>query len=170
MPKGIFKNPRERAKKVSDALKKGSNFNCLICDNEFWRKPCAIKKGNNKFCSKECYFKWQKGRKRSVGFREKCKESRLKRAHLYTIDKLNRFWRSSNEYKSWRQIVFKRDDWTCQKCGARSKKDCYVRIEAHHKKPFSTFPELRFIVDNGETLCKKCHDKESKGREILCIK
>jgi predicted nucleic acid-binding Zn ribbon protein len=170
MPKGIFSNPEERIKKISQAHKKGSYFNCVICGNEFWRKPFEIKEGNNKFCSKKCYFIWQKGRKRSELFKEKCHQARLKKASFYTIDKINRFWRGTIKYKQWREAVFARDNWTCQECGSRSKKGLYLRIEAHHKKPFSTFPELRFIVDNGITLCKKCHDKKPKGKEILCIK
>jgi len=170
MPKGIYSNPKERAEKISKALKTGKFFNCLICCSKFWRKQYAIKKGQNKFCSKDCYFKWQKGRNKSEAFRVKCKEARLRKAHLYTIDKKNRFWRNSNEYKEWRKSVFRRDNWTCKKCGARSKKNCYVRIEAHHIKPFALFPELRFVIDNGVTLCKPCHDKEPKGKEILCIK
>ena len=172
MPKGIFNKPKDRARKISQSLKRGEFFNCLVCDNKFWRKPCAIKKGNNKFCSKECYFKWQKGRKRSEEFRLKCKNKRPEQNGNWKggITPLNHKIRHSPEMKKWREQVFERDNWTCQECGARSKKNCYVRIEAHHKKPFATFPELRFIIDNGLTLCKKCHDKKPKGKEILCIK
>ena len=30
-------------------------------------------------------------------------------------------------------------------------------MEAHHKKPFADYKELRFSVNNGITLCKECH-------------
>jgi predicted restriction endonuclease len=69
----------------------------------------------------------------------------------------------------WRKEVFERDDYTCRSCGNRSKSNNYLRIEAHHIKPFATFPEVRFNVDNGMTLCKKCHDKEPKGKDIYLI-
>ena len=65
--------------------------------------------------------------------------------------------RHSKEYKFWRESVFKRDDYTCQFCGIRG---CY--LEPHHKKSFIDYPELRFVVSNGITLCKKCHNK-TKG-------
>lgn len=62
--------------------------------------------------------------------------------------------RNSKKYKRWRELVFKRDNYTCQEC-----KKLGTYIEADHIKPFSLFPELRFVVSNGCTLCKKCHKK-----------
>jgi len=60
--------------------------------------------------------------------------------------------RRSNEYKEWRAKVYKRDDYTCQICGDRG-----ISIVADHIKPFVLFPELRFVVKNGRTLCEGCH-------------
>jgi len=171
MPKGQFKNPKERAAKIAESNRTGQYFNCLVCGAEFWRKQSAIKKGQNKFCSKRCYFVWQKGRKRSNSFRAKCRKGQSQRyIGQIMVTSKNKRIRGSEEYKQWRTSVFKRDNWTCQECGARSKKNCYIRIEAHHKKPFATFPELRFVISNGQTLCKECHSKEPKGKEVYCIK
>ena len=74
--------------------------------------------------------------------------------------------RNSIKYKLYRESIFTRDNWTCQECKKRSKANDYLRIEVHHIKPFALFPKLRFKIDNGVTLCKKCHDKKPKGREI----
>ncbi|MEK6828742.1 MAG: HNH endonuclease, partial [Nanoarchaeota archaeon] len=60
--------------------------------------------------------------------------------------------RASGKYKEWRKDVFKRDNYTCQICG---KKGCY--LEADHIKSFAQFPELRFDLNNGRTLCQPCH-------------
>ena len=60
--------------------------------------------------------------------------------------------RNSPEYSKWRLEVFERDKFTCKKCGEAGGK-----LEAHHIKSFADFPELRFEVKNGKTLCEKCH-------------
>jgi hypothetical protein len=67
--------------------------------------------------------------------------------------------RHSAEYKLWRKAVFERDNYTCIWCGARSEKGKTVTLNADHIKPFALYPELRFAIDNGRTLCKDCHKK-----------
>lgn len=57
------------------------------------------------------------------------------------------------EYKQWRNSVFERDDWTCQECNKRGGQE----LNAHHVKSFAKHPELRFVVNNGQTLCIDCH-------------
>lgn len=66
--------------------------------------------------------------------------------------------RRSAEYKEWRKAVFERDNYTCQLCGVRG-----VRLNAHHKKPFATFHNLRTDINNGITLCERCHRKVHHG-------
>jgi 5-methylcytosine-specific restriction endonuclease McrA len=78
------------------------------------------------------------------------KRSKLNRRHYF----LNP--RRSEEYRNWRRAVLKRDNYTCQICGRKSKKK-RIKLTAHHIKSFSEFPSLRYIVKNGITLCEKCH-------------
>ena len=160
---------KEQLLASAETRKRGRFFKCLVCEKEFWRNPYAIKKGNNKFCSRGCYAISQKGKTISAECLRKQREARLRKTSQYTQGKLNRFWRASNETKEWRLAVFKRDNWTCVRCGAKSKKNNPVRIEAHHIKPFAKYHELRFILSNGITLCKKCHDKEPKGRKVYDV-
>lgn len=61
--------------------------------------------------------------------------------------------RSSIKNKQWRNSVFERDDFTCQICGDSGGGN----LNAHHVKEWAKYPELRFNLDNGITLCKDCH-------------
>lgn len=65
--------------------------------------------------------------------------------------------RMSKEYRDWRESVFKRDNWTCQICFIRSEAGNPVVIQADHIRQFAFFPELRFELSNGRTLCVPCH-------------
>lgn len=70
------------------------------------------------------------------------------------ITPINKAIRMSLEYKLWREAIFKRDKWTCRWCYKIGGK-----LNADHIKPFSLYPELRFALDNGRTLCVDCHKK-----------
>lgn len=70
------------------------------------------------------------------------------------ISKENMRIRKSFEARLWRERVFERDAFTCQFCGIRGGK-----LNADHIKPFSQYPELRFDISNGRTLCVSCHRK-----------
>lgn len=58
----------------------------------------------------------------------------------------------SADYKKWRMDVFQRDNFECKGC---NKVGGY--LTAHHIKSFRFYPELRFDISNGITLCEECH-------------
>jgi len=73
--------------------------------------------------------------------------------------------RNSPEYEAWRIAVFERDDYTCQDCGKHG-----VYLEAHHLREFAEYPDERFVVDNGKTLCLACHNKtKGKNAEVFVM-
>jgi 5-methylcytosine-specific restriction endonuclease McrA len=81
----------------------------------------------------------------------------------------------------WRQDVYIRDNFTCQKCGVvgeylyahHKKQFCVLIDEARKYLPLFDLYEAAMIytplwnLDNGITFCKKCHDeiKHKRGRK-----
>ncbi len=63
--------------------------------------------------------------------------------------------RKSAKYKEWRLAVYQRDGFRCVGCGDERGHN----LQAHHKMSFAGYPDSRFDVSNGVTLCKKCHGK-----------
>lgn len=167
MPKGIFKNPIERAEKIR--LKRIGT-----------KRPPFSTEWKRKI-SESCK-KSQAGRyKRTPEIIEKIRQARLRQVFtpeakqkvIDAIIKINKErvgikhhnWkggitleknkiRSSRKYAKWRIKIFERDNYTCQECG---KKGTY--LQAHHIKSFSDYPELRYDINNGKTLCLECHKK-----------
>lgn len=70
------------------------------------------------------------------------------------LSPVNKLIRRSLEFRLWREAVFKRDDYTCQLCDKRG-----GILHPDHIKPFAYYPELRFELSNGRTLCRDCHMK-----------
>jgi len=116
---------------------------CLYCGKEFW----SYKHYNKKYCSKKCYSfdlrKLKKGIKSLLWKGGRTKLSQLLRTRV--------------EYSEWRNAIFIRDNYTCQKCGIKSGCGHRIFLHAHHIKSFNEYPKLRYNLNNGITLCKNCH-------------
>jgi 5-methylcytosine-specific restriction endonuclease McrA len=68
--------------------------------------------------------------------------------------------RETEEYKNWRLSVYKRDKYSCVICESTKK------INAHHICSYLVNKENRIQVENGITLCLKCHKAYHKKYQI----
>lgn len=59
------------------------------------------------------------------------------------------YWQYPPDWDERRRAVFRRDDFTCQKCGARSGLQC------HH---LESGPSRSHAIDKLITLCESCHE------------
>ena len=62
-------------------------------------------------------------------------------------------YRNSPAYKDWSRSVKIRDDWKCK----MSNEDCDGKVVAHHILSYKDYPELRYQLNNGITLCRFHH-------------
>lgn len=78
---------------------------------------------------------------------------------------------NSKEYREWRAWIFKRDNFTCQKCGKIG-----GSLNAHHLIYWSEKPtpqwNYRYDRENGLTLCERCHRliHTKKYKEQFCCR
>ena len=118
--------------------------------------------------------KWKRTKPRSPEYRLNISKSKIGEKHWnwkggITKERV-RVWHSE-EYKQWRTMVFERDNYTCQECGIKSGNGKRVVLNADHIKPWSLYPELRYNINNGRTLCRECHIKTpTYGGKIHGIK
>lgn len=70
--------------------------------------------------------------------------------------------RNDNRYKNFRKAVLERDGFRCQLCG----EDDTIFLDVHHIIKYSDNEELRTDINNGITLCKKCHQQIFGKEEI----
>jgi hypothetical protein len=157
--KGII--PWNKGKKYSEKIRKKMSINY-----SYHVSGGALKKG---------HIGWNKGKKlnkeQRKGFERYWSSLRLKVREKHPMWKGNRelkkLIRDGYIYQQWRDAVFLRDNFTCQDCGKKG------YLEAHHNVSFSKIMNKNNIktleesdkckelwdIDNGLTLCKKCHKK-----------
>ena len=119
---------------------------CENCGEEFAKKSCDIywcehRRNKHHFCSKKCQFNFHRGQNHPQWIADRSQVKNEIRCLRY-----------SAQMQEWRAAVFKRDDYTCQKCNQHG-----GYLQAHHIRKFADHEDLRFNINNGITLCKKCH-------------
>lgn len=146
---------------------------CGVCKKTFFDYSCK----KSKFCSKQCSNEGRKTRPllwrtdnkphcvdcgkevwyKSVRCGHCCKSGKNSWRWNGGITPANTKIRFSPKYIEWKLSVFSRDKKTCMSCCTKDRK-----LQAHHIKPFAEYPQLRFDINNGVSLCYSCHRKMHK--------
>ncbi len=88
------------------------------------------------------------------------------------VTSLNQQLRHCIEYKNWTKEILKRDNWTCKFCKKRGGDlqadhypKCFAEIrEEYNIKSYKEAQDCKELwdINNGRTLCIKCHKKTFK--------
>ena len=148
------KSCRAKDTGVGHGVKTGSFVSCKVCSKKVWRKGYLLKKYKDFFCSKICLGKKSAERinNKYKGVTRKWMLGEKNWAWKGGITPINQAIRGSLEYEDWRKTCMERDLYTCQDCGQIG-----GELNVDHIKSFAEYPELRLDIDNGRTLCIKCH-------------
>lgn len=153
----------ETRQKISEALRGRPSPNRGRKITEETRVRLVLAQRNRKPVSQETRAKQslaRRGKRHSLEFRRKgseAKKGEKNPAWRGGVSSENNRVRHSLDYRLWREAVFRRDGHSCVLCGVKSAKGKTVVLNADHIKPFAYFPELRFDISNGRTLCEPCH-------------
>lgn len=139
-------------------------FTCKNCGRKFKRGQRGKKERNrNKFCSIKC----------SAIYRGKNNRGLNHWNYKGHTGRITKPIRMQSDYEKWRLKVLERDNFKCQECGGS------INLHVHHKKSLAlmveeykeTFKKLNvhddvfYQIDNGKTLCKKCHKEVHKRQK-----
>ena len=174
------------------------NCICYNCYETFYEFPSRIKLGRGKFCSKDCFINYKRNHKvnqyttyicKDCGRKIPVRKDHLKDRNLTYCRKCvaKRNGKSGKEHPNWKggitsdyekaraklkiskwhHKIFKRDNYTCQICGDNKGGN----LESHHIFSFINYPEERYNLDNGITLCSRCHHliHDNKVGLITCL-
>ena len=146
---------------------KGGKSKCPVCDKLLARRE-------SKYCNKH----WERNSNSYIG-RIMTKETRDKISktisgknhYNWKIDrtKLKRYNDDTKDrrcyaYVNWRKQVWERDNFKCK----ISNSDCIGKIQAHHILSWKEYPELRYNLNNGITLCHAHHPRK-RVKEVQLI-
>ena len=145
--------------------------------NKSWNKGRKISEETKKKLSIRAKEQWKDGMAEEYKIKLSCRMRKipLKEFNGFVCN-ISKLIRHNKLYKEWRNKVYRRDNYICQKCGNRSNK-----LRAHHiiglyeiikECKIGTIKQalrclLLWSVSNGVTLCNKCH---KEFHEIYGIK
>ncbi len=143
---------KKHSKKTVEEMKNNNNSG--------WFSKGEHKSLETEFGNKDPWNKGKTGFKHSEKQKKKISEGIIKfydekgRVQI----SYSKLLRGRSKWKIWRELVFQRDNFTCQNpnCEFCNNK-IGVLIHPHHIKSLALFPELAFRVDNGITYCEEFH-------------
>ena len=159
-----YKHQKEIFKGKNNPNYKNASINvmCSNCKKSFSILKCNTKNSDgttkkNFYCSQECKSEHQKKilkgeNNPNYGKGEKIRGNKNKMWNPNKPQEEREKGRIIQGYKKWVYSVYKRDNYTCQCCGKRG-----GDLVAHHLNSYNWDKEHRIDVNNGITLCEKCH-------------
>lgn len=164
---GIHLSPHSEWKKGRPAFNKKPKIKkvCAWCRKEFEVKPSLKRlKCCSVCCGQKLRFTNQShprtGSTHTSETRRKMRDKKIGNGGpthwnwKASADHNHRKEMNTKQGRLWRWEVKRRDKHKCQVCGLSAPT---VKVVAHHIKPWKDFPEFRFDVLNGITLCVACH-------------
>jgi hypothetical protein len=160
--------PFRRERDSAGVLRKRFQRICTQCGKEDWVSSQTLKNGRDRCvdCTRKDKPTEETRKKISNKLRENYKTPSYKelwyQKQLEVVKKGEDHWNwkggitkdnaSKREGTSqWRKSVYQRDLYHCRLCGSNND------LEAHHIIPFSINEKLQTEIENGITLCSKCH-------------
>lgn len=124
------------------SMRYGDKPNCIDCN-------IKISTYRSKRCS-SCYKRWNVGENHPLWIADRTKLAKKQE-------------RGDSAYREWRMQVWLRDGFRCR----ISDSDCVDGLEVHHILGWSLYPELRYHINNGITLCRAHHPRKRAEEKRL---